>query len=304
MCINRYNQNIQKVHKIFKNFFLCSIIMVTGMTKAFREGECEMTKNAVGKGCFWVLRIVLIIVAVLCFIWFALPLTLSVSINLGNVTGLAVSALLFLYGLFMPWVHRMMQRWRTHKVLRFLHWGILGAIALVALLVVIESACMIVAANKEPEPGATVVVLGCRVYGERASLSMVERLDAAYEYLMEHPESACVLSGGQGDGENITEAECMYRYLVNKGVDAARLYKEEASTTTRENLLFSKQLIEEQGLHPVIAIATSEYHMYRAGMISNTLGITWAAVPGKTAIWLFPTYYVRELYGILYEWIF
>jgi len=263
-----------------------------------------MKINMVGKGWFWVLRMALMIVAVFCFVWFALPLTLSVSLNLGNVTGLAVSVLLFFYGLFMPWVHGVMNKWRRNKVLRFLHWGILGAIALVVLLVVIESTCMIVAANKEPEPGATVVVLGCRVYGERASLSMVERLDAAYDYLVEHPQSVCVLSGGKGDGENITEAECMYRYLVNKGIDAARLYKEEASTTTRENLLFSKQLIEEQGLHPVIAIATSEYHEYRAGMIANALDIEWAAVPGKTAIWLFPTYYVRELYGILYEWVF
>ncbi len=263
-----------------------------------------MKKNLVGKGWLWVLRMVLMIIAVLCFIWFALPLTLSVSLNIGNLTGLTVSVLLFFYGLCMPWVHGILAKWRRHKVLRFLHWGILGGIALVALLVVIESACMIAAANKEPEPGATVVVLGCRVYGERASLSMVERLDAAYEYLVAHPESKCVLSGGQGDGENITEAECMYRYLVNKGIDASRLYKEEASTTTRENLLFSEQLIEEQGLNPVIAIATSEYHEYRAGMIANALDITWAAVPGKTAIWLFPTYYVRELYGILYEWIF
>ena len=261
-------------------------------------------KNMVGKGWFWVLRMVLMIVAVFCLIWFALPLTLSVSLNIGNITGLAVSVLLFFYGLFMPWVHGVMNKWRRHKALRFLHWGILGAIALIALLVVIESTCMIVAANKEPEPGATVVVLGCRVYGERASLSMIERLDAAYEYLTEHPESKCVLSGGKGDGENITEAECMYRYLVNKGIDASRLHKEEASTTTRENLLFSKQLIEEQGLHPVIAIATSEYHEYRAGLIAKSLGIEYAAVPGRTAIWLFPTYYVRELYGILYEWVF
>ena len=82
------------------------------------------------------------------------------------------------------------------------------------------------------------------------------------------------------------------------------MYKEEASTTTRENLLFSKQLIEEQGLNSVVAIATSEYHEYRAGMIADALEIDWAAVPGRTAIWLFPTYYVRELYGILYEWIF
>jgi len=263
-----------------------------------------MKKNMIGKGCFWVLRMVLMIVAVLCFIWFALPLTLSVSLNLGNITGLAVSVLLFFYGLFMPWIHGVLEKWRGHKILRFMHWGILGGVALVALLVVIESACMIVAANKKPEPGATVVVLGCRVYGERASLSMVERLDAAYKYLVEHPQSDCVLSGGQGDGENITEAECMYRYLVSKGIDASRLYKEEESTTTRENLLFSKQLIEEQSLHPVIAIATSEYHEYRAGLIAKSLDIEYAAVPGKTAIWLFPTYYVRELYGVLYEWIF
>lgn len=250
------------------------------------------------------IRMVLMACGVLIFIWFALPLFLSVSLNIGNLTGLAVAVLIVLYGLCMPWVHGMMVKWRTHKVLRWLYRGILGMIALVAVLVVVESACMIFAACKAPEPGATVVVLGCRVYGERASLSMQERLEAAYEYLTEHPESVCVLSGGKGDGESITEAECMYRYLVNKGIDPARLVKEEASTTTRENLLFSKQLIEEQGLHPVIAIATSEYHEYRAGLIAKSLGIEHAAVPGKTAIWLFPTYYVRELYGILYEWIF
>lgn len=253
---------------------------------------------------FGVLRVVPMVGGVFCFIWFALPLLLSVKLNLGNATGLTLSVVLFLYGLFMPWVHGIFLKWRGHKIIKWLYRGILGVICLIALLVIVESSCMVAAANKEPAPGATVVVLGCRVYGERASLSMVERLDAAYEYLTEHPESKCVLSGGQGDGENISEAECMYRYLVSQGIDASRLYKEEASTTTRENLLFSKQLIEEQGLNPVVAIATSEYHMYRAGMIANALDISWAAVPGKTAIWLFPTYYVRELYGILYEWIF
>ncbi len=251
-----------------------------------------------------IIRILLMVLAVLFIVCFALPLFLSVSLNLGNITGLTMAVLLFLYALFLSKIHGIMKKWRTHTGFRWLYRGILGAVALVVVLVVVESACMIVAANKEPEPGATVVVLGCRVYGERASLSMVERLEAAYEYLAEHPDSVCVVSGGKGDGENITEAECMYRYLINKGIDASRLYKEEASTTTRENLLFSKQLIEEQGLNPVIAIATSEYHEYRAGLIAKSLGIEHAAVPGKTAIWLFPTYYVRELYGILYEWIF
>lgn len=253
-----------------------------------------------------VVRVLSIIVAVLCLVWFAMPLSLSVSLNIGNATGILLSVLLFFYGLLMPWVHGILTKWRVHncRCFRWLYRGILGGIILVAVLVVVESTCMFVAANKEPEQGATLVVLGCRVYGERPSLSMQERLEAAYEYLTEYPESVCILSGGKGNGENITEAECMYRYLVNKGIAEERLYKEEASTTTRENLLFSKQLIEEQGLNPVVAIATSEYHEYRAGLIAKSLGIEYAAVPGKTAIWLFPTYYVRELYAILYEWVF
>ena len=251
-----------------------------------------------------IIRVLLMATAVLAFLWFAIPLLLSVSLNIGNITGIAVAAVLFAYGLFLPKIHIMLGTWRKHNVLKWCYRGLLGIILLIAFLVVAESACMIHAAGRKPAEGATVVVLGCRVYGERASLSMIERLDAAYDYLVEHEDSACILSGGQGSGENITEAECMYRYLVSKGVAPERLYKEEQSTDTRENLLFSKQLIEAQGLNPVIAIATSEYHEYRAGLIAERIAMEYAAVPGRTAIWLFPTYYVRELYAILYEWIF
>ena len=133
---------------------------------------------------------------------------------------------------------------------------------------------------------------------------LMERLEAAYDYLTEHEDSACVLSGGQGPGESISEAECMYRYLVAKGIDPARLYREDRSTDTKENLMFSKQVIEENGLYPVIAITTSEFHEYRAGQIAKSLDMEYGAVSGRTAIWLFPTYYVRELYAILAEWLF
>ena len=69
----------------------------------------------------------------------------------------------------------------------------------------------------------------------------------------------------------------------------------------RENLRFSKKIIEERGLSKNIAIATSDYHQYRASKIAKTLGFSVGAVPGHTAWWLFPTFYVRELYGILYQ---
>ena len=54
---------------------------------------------------------------------------------------------------------------------------------------------------------------------------------------------------------------------------------------------------------PRIAIVTNEYHEYRAFMIAEVLGLEHSAVPAKTPWWLFPTYYIREVYGIIYEWV-
>lgn len=250
------------------------------------------------------LRILLGAIGILLCIWFALPLCLSVNLNIGNMTGIAVSILILLYAVCMPGIHTIFFAWKTHKVKKWLYKAVLTVILAIIGLVIAESACMIRAACKSPASDATVVVLGCRVYGERASLSLQERLKAAYTYLVEHENTVCVLSGGQGEGEDISEAECMYRYLVDMGIEPSRLYKEDKSTTTRENLSFSQQIIEENGLNPTIAIATSEYHEYRAGKIAESLGIEYAAIPARTAIWLFPTYYVRELYAILYEWVF
>lgn len=254
-------------------------------------------KNKIG----W--RILLVICSIMVMMWFMIPLSLSVSLNLGNITGLAVSGVLLVYGLFMPRIHRLLGQWREHKVKKWIYRCLLFGVLVVAALVVVETACMVRASCKEPEENATVVVLGCRVYGTRASLMMVERLEAAYDYLQEHESAVAVLSGGQGDGENITEAECMYRYLVDKGIEPSRLYKEEQSTSTRENLAFSKQLIEDMELAGAVAITTNEYHQYRAGQIAKSLGMGHGAISAKTAIWLLPTYYVRELYGILYEWL-
>lgn len=250
------------------------------------------------------LRGLLIGMAIVGLIWFLVPLSLSVSLNIGNATGMGVCILLGAYGIWMPKIHKLCKNWSRQPVKKWLLRGAYGLLGLIAVLVVVESALMISAAGKKPAENSTLIVLGCRVYGERASLSMVERLEAAYEYLQENEEAICILSGGKGDGENITEAECMYRYLVNKGIAASRLYKEEASTSTRENLKFSLELSEKQGFSRDIAIATSDYHQYRAGLIAKELGVKASAVSGKTAWWLFPTYYVRELYGILYQWVF
>lgn len=260
-----------------------------------------MKKNfALGK----LFRFVGVVIGVIALLWFMLPFLVAEILNIGNATGIVVALLFVMYMAFLPMIHEGLRSlWRKHRM-KWLLGGCAAVIMIIALLAVVETGCIVRANMKKPAENATAVVLGCRVYGERASLSLVERLEAAYDYLVENPDAACVVSGGQGSGENISEAECMYRWLVAKGIDKNRIYKEEKSTSTEENIAFSKEVIRENGLNERIAIVTSEYHSYRAGMIAKENGMTFGTASGQTAIWLLPTFYVRELYAILAEWIF
>lgn len=251
---------------------------------------------------FW--RLFLVVTGGLGVIWFMVPVLVGRLVHIGSITGILVCGIVALYGIFLERVNGILVNIWKKKGGRIVLCILAGLASVILMLVVVLTVNMILAANRQPGENATVVVLGCRVYGEKASLSLEERLAAAEEYLVAHPQAVCILSGGQGKGEDISEAECMYRYLLERGIAQERLYREEASTSTRENLAFSMNIIEQEGLNRELAIVTSEYHEYRANLIAKEMGISSASVPASTAPWLFPAYYVRELYGILYEWVF
>ena len=240
----------------------------------------------------------------IAFLWFFVPFLVAGICNIGNITGMVLAVAFMLYIKCMSLIHKWLKKIAQNKVGKILLFFVGIIMAVIVMLAAVESVCMVKAASKTPKENATAVVLGCRVYGERPSLSLVERLEAAYDYLEEYPDAVCVVAGGKGDSEDISEAEAMYRWLTQKGIDASRIYKEENSTNTDENIRFSKEIIEENGLEEHITIITSEYHTYRAGRIAEKYGLTYGAAPGKTAFWLFPTFYVRELYAILAEWVF
>ena len=250
-----------------------------------------------------ILQIALIVIGVLGLIWFLTPYAVGRIMNLGNGTGAVIMALIMACGAFMPKINQAIKKLYAQKIGKVILTGILVVVAAVILLAGVETAFMIKAATAKPSENATVVVLGCRAYGSRPSIMLASRLDAAYEYLTEHPDAICIVSGGQGPDESMPEAECMYLYLTEKGIASERIYQENRSTSTRENLLFSQEIIEAEGLNPEIAIVTNEYHEYRAGMVADALEMEYSAVPARTPLWLFPTYYIRELYGIIYEWV-
>lgn len=250
------------------------------------------------------LRLFLLLAGAAGFTGLVLPFIKRRILNIGNAAGLLLCMALMFYALFMPHINLLIGKW-WQKTAGKIILSIAGlAIVLGVMLVVIITVCMFKASTAEPAPNATVIVLGCRVYGEHPSIILTERMDAALLYLTENPDAVCIASGGQGIDEDISEAECIYRYLVQKGISPERIYIEDKSVSTRENLKFSYEIIKNNTLPEEVAIVTNEFHQYRAGLIAKELGLSYGAVPAKTAPWLFPTYYARELFGVLYEWLF
>lgn len=170
--------------------------------------------------------------------------------------------------------------------------------------------CTIIAgaARGSEDPEADyLIVLGAGVNGETPSLSLRERINAAYDYLAAYPDAVCIVSGGQGGGEDISEAECMFRELTAAGIDPDRIWLEDQATSTLENLAFSLDLIESRtGSRPEsAAIVSSEYHLYRASMFASWLSLEAKLVPAQTGmVTLRWNYYLREIFAVWYYFIF
>lgn len=139
-----------------------------------------------------------------------------------------------------------------------------------------------------------IVVLGARVNGTVPSKSLKLRIDAAYGYLASHPDCKAILSGGQGEGEDISEAECMRRELESRGISGERLFIEDKSTSTAENLRYSDERYSLKGKN--VVIVTSNFHIFRAKLIAKTIGIEAHAIGAPADIFILPHYMMREFF--------
>ncbi|SNU08515.1 Uncharacterized SAM-binding protein YcdF, DUF218 family [Lachnospiraceae bacterium] len=249
-----------------------------------------------------VLPVIFILIGLICFLLFTNVIYWGI-LNIGNVTGIIISLILILYGFFMKQINQtILKLWSVSGGKIFLI--IVSAVAATILvLAIVTTTCIVKGCYERFEKNAVLIVLGCQVRGESPSLMMVERLTVAKDYLETYPDTVCIVSGGTGEGEDISEAECMRRWLISKGISKNRILMEDKSTSTDENIRFSKQIMDDNDLGSSISIATNEFHEYRAGKIADKYGLKHGAVSAKTAWWLLPTYYVREMYGILAEYI-
>lgn len=191
------------------------------------------------------------------------------------------------------------EHFMAHKVVRTVFTSLL-CIGLAVCAV--TEAIIIRASFGSPEKECQyMVVLGAKVNGTSPSLSLSDRINAAYKYMTENPEVIAVLSGGQGSDEGISEAQCMFEQLTMRGIDPKRLWLEDKATSTWENLKFSLDLIEEKtGTRPTtIGLLSSEYHLFRAGLFAKDCGVEAVGIPAPTSwVSLRLNYFTREVAGV------
>lgn len=239
---------------------------------------------------------------------FVTLLLIGASRSVGAIFGMFPCGLLLLYAIFMPRVHKWIAAvWKRAGAGRTAL--IVVAVFLVTgiVLTVVETVFMVMYANREApdsEKPPVVIVLGCQVRDGRASTLLQARIDTAYDYLVSHPDCKCILSGGKGPDEAISEAQCMYDSLVSSGIAPERLFLEDRSTTTRENLKYCKEIMDREDLGDTAVIVTNSWHEFRAQTIASDLGLRCGGAGAPTAWWLLPANYLREILAIAYQFVF
>lgn len=250
------------------------------------------------------------VTAILAFVllnWFLLAAILYRVINVGNIAGGIICILLIFRFGFRKGFMKLRTGFYRRRISRIVYKIIIVCWAIFGIYAVIISALMIYTAlSYPPDNNRTVIVLGAQVKPWGPSTMLRQRIDAAENYLNENPDAKAVLSGGKGNDEPVSEAASMYDNINIK--DKSRLYLEDKSTNTRENLAFSKKIIENNSLNPRIAIVTDSYHQFRAHLIAKKEGIkdidgiySICTKNTNVGLILYPTYFVREWIAIPFE---
>lgn len=168
-------------------------------------------------------------------------------------------------------------------------------LAAVLLLLTIGGIAIVRSMGGRGEPGGeTLIVLGTTVNGTEPSLMLKQRLDAAVEYLNTYPDARCIVTGGKGDEHNLSEAQCMYNYLTAAGIDAGRITMEDRATTTVENLRNVRSMLDTNE----VDILSSDFHLYRAGLIAKDAEFIPTLIPAKTEpLTLLAPWFLREIFA-------
>lgn len=164
------------------------------------------------------------------------------------------------------------------------------------------AAILVVGARTDPQAADVIIVLGARVYPDRLSTALKERLDTALQIYQDGLASQLIVSGAQGPDEPMAEAHAMRDYLVARGISSQSIQLDERSYSTVENLRNSLVIMRQSGFGNAVVV-TSDYHVLRVDLIARQLGLpcSTAAAPLPVTAWVRCWMLAREVVALWKE---
>lgn len=149
-----------------------------------------------------------------------------------------------------------------------------------------------------------IIILGCKIRDDGTLYPLIRgRVDRAIKFYHDQcratgREAVFIPSGGQGDDEVMPEGEAMKRYLIEQGIPESQIIAETKSATTKENMRFSKEIIDKTKKNARVVFSTTSYHVFRSGAIAYSDGINIDGMGSKTKWYFWPNAFLREVAGI------
>ena len=152
-----------------------------------------------------------------------------------------------------------------------------------------------------------VIILGSKIKDDGTLTPLLKgRVDRALDfgkkqYKMTKKRIIYVPSGGRGSDEVISESLAIKNYLIEKGIKENQIIIEDKSTNTIENMKFSKAKIDELKKDAKISFSTTNYHVFRSGVIANNQGIECEGMGSKTKWYFYTNALIREFIANLVQ---
>ncbi len=155
---------------------------------------------------------------------------------------------------------------------------------------------------KGPEELDYIIVLGAQMKTTGPSRVLKMRLDKAYDYAVRNSDTCVIVSGAKGSDEPVSEAQGMYDYLVEKGIDKNRIIMEDQSYNTNQNIMFSSAFLDKE--KDQIGIITNNFHIFRATRIAKRCGYKNVyGIAAKSEPFLQPNNMLREFLGVMKDYL-
>lgn len=177
------------------------------------------------------------------------------------------------------------------------------AVCVSGLLFVIVEGFIISGFSQQGQPGLDyLVVLGAQMKAGGPSKALRYRLDKACEYLADNKDTKVIVSGGQGHDEHISEAQGMYDYLTAQGIEKERIFREDKSKNTFQNLTFSAEFLDKET--DSVGVVSNNFHVFRAVKIAEKAGYqNVCGIAAKGEPFLQINNMVREFLGVMKDFL-